>query len=67
MVPESVSLVVIERVSLPLSCKFPLFARVPAVKLLPLMSSFAPESIVSVPLAVAALRRETSELEIWRL
>ena len=61
MVPESVSLFVIERVSLPLSCKFPLFASVPAVKFLPLMSSFASDSIVSVPVAVVAFRRETSD------
>ena len=64
MVPESVSFVVIERVSLPLSCKFPLFTSVPTVKFLPLMSRVAPESIVSVPVTVAALSRETLELEI---
>ena len=66
MVPESVSLVAIETVSLPDSCRLPLLTRVEAVKFLPLMSSVAPESIVSVPEMPVFFARETSELEIWR-
>ena len=48
MVPESVSFVVIERVSLPDICKLPLLTRVDAVRLLPLISREPPKLIVNV-------------------
>ena len=67
MVPESVSFVVMERVSFPDSCKLPLLARVDAVKLFPLISKVAPGLILNILEILALLRRETLEFEIVSL
>ena len=67
MVPESVSFVVMLRVSLPDSCKLPLLTRVDAVKLYPLISRVAPGLILNILEILALLRRETLEFEIVSL
>ena len=67
IVPESVSFVVIERVSLPDSCKLPLLKRTEAVKLFPFISRVAPGLILNILEILALLRRETLEFEIVSL